>query len=329
MLVLFALFISYLSPHVSPDSFLWPIAFTGLIYPILLLINVLFLVYWTICFKRHAWANLIVILLGYGHIEKLIKVQENQSSIESKFSVMSFNVRLFNAYNWIEDDNIKEEIINYLNNTNTGVICFQEFYAPDELPKLNYPFSHIGIQSNRKSWRMATYSKYPILKKGTVSINGEYQNNVCIFSDILVDSDTIRIYNVHLASNWFQKEDYQFLDKPTVEGAENIIERLRVSFSKRSKQVKVIKKHMNTSIYPVILCGDFNDTPNSYAYKKLSEGLLDSFVEGGKGLGQTYNGKFPALRIDYILHSPEINLNKFETFDSNFSDHYPVISHFD
>ena len=86
MLVLFALFLSYLSPHVSPDSFLWPIAFTGLIYPILLLINVLFLVYWTICFKKHAWANLIVILLGYGHIEKLIRIQENQSSIESELS---------------------------------------------------------------------------------------------------------------------------------------------------------------------------------------------------------------------------------------------------
>lgn len=329
MLVLFALFLSYLSPHISPDSFLWPIAFTGLIYPILLLLNALFFIYWTICFKRHAWANLVVILLGYGHIEKLIKVNQHDTFSEEQFSVMSYNVRLFNAYNWIQDDNIKENIINYINESNSSVVCIQEFYAADELPKLNYPFSHIGIQSDRKSWRMATYSKYPIINKGTVSISGEFQNNVCIFSDIVIQSDTIRFYNVHLASNWFQKEDYQFLDNPTVEGAENIIERLRVSFSKRAKQVKAIKKHMNNSLYPVILCGDFNDTPNSYAYKQLSEGLKDSFVENGKGLGKTYNGKFPALRIDYILHSEEVNLSRFETSDLNLSDHFPVISYFE
>ena len=85
---------------------------------------------------------------------------------------------------------------------------------------------------------------------------------------------------------------------------------------------------MNNSIFPVILCGDFNDTPNSFAYKQLSEGLNDSFVKGGKGLGKTYNGKFPALRIDYILHSPEIKLGKFETNKQNLSDHYPLISYF-
>lgn len=328
MAVLFALSLSYLSPYISPDSFLWPIAFTGLIYPILLLVNTLFFIYWTISFKRHAWANLVIILLGYGHIEKLIKIQDNNTPFESEFSVMSYNVRLFNVYNWIEDENIKENIISYINTTNSSVVCIQEFYAAYESPKLNYQHSHIGIQNDRKKWRMATYSKYPIINKGTVSINGEFQNNVCIFSDIVILTDTIRFYNVHLASNWFQKEDYQFLDKPTVEGAENIIERLKVSFSKRAKQVKAIKKHMDTSIYPIILCGDFNDTPNSYAYKQLSEGLTDSFVKSGKGMGKTYNGKFPALRIDYIMYSPEIDLGRFETTKQNLSDHYPVISYF-
>ena len=328
MLLLFALFLSYASPYISPDTFLWPVALLGLIYPFILLINVLFTIYWLIRFKKHFWANIIIILLGYGHIQNLINIQENTINSEGKFSVMSFNVRLFNAYNWIKKDDVKQKIIQYLNKESVNVLCLQEFYAPEELPRLNYPHSHIGLQSKRKSWRMATYSNFPIFNKGTVSIYGEKTNNVCIYSDIAMHGDSIRVYNAHLASNWFEKEDYEFLDNPSVEGAESIIERLKASFFKRAKQVKAIKAHMNTSPYPIILCGDFNDTPTSFTYKQLSEGLNDSFTMAGTGLGQTYNGKFPTLRIDYILHSPKFKINSFKTKEVNLSDHFPIVSTF-
>ena len=328
MLLLFALFLSYTSPYISPDTFLWPVALLGLIYPFVLLINVLFTIYWLIRFKKHFWANIIIILLGYGHIQNLINIKENAINTEAKFSVMSFNVRLFNAYNWIKKDDVKQKIIQYLNKESVNILCLQEFYAPEELPRLNYPHSHIGLQSKRKSWRMATYSNFPIFNKGTVSIYGERTNNVCIYSDIAMHSDSIRVYNVHLASNWFEKEDYEFLDNPSVKGAESIIERLKASFFKRAKQVKAIKAHMNTSPYPIILCGDFNDTPTSFTYKQLSEGLNDSFSMVGTGLGQTYNGKFPTLRIDYILHSPKFKINSFKTKEVNLSDHFPIVSTF-
>ena len=328
MLLLFALFLSYTSPYISPDTFLWPVALLGLIYPFILLINVLFTIYWLIRFKKHFWANIIIILLGYGHIQNLINIKENTINTEGKFSVMSFNVRLFNAYNWIKKDDVKQKIIQYLNKESVNVLCLQEFYAPEELPRLNYPHSHIGLQSKRKSWRMATYSNFPIFNKGTVSIYGERTNNVCIYTDIAMHSDSIRVYNVHLASNWFEKEDYEFLDRPTVEGVESIIERLKTSFFKRAKQVKAIKAHMSTSPYPIILCGDFNDTPTSFTYKQLSEGLNDSYTNAGSGLGQTYNGKFPILRIDYILHSPEFKINSFKTTKVNLSDHLPIVSTF-
>ena len=111
MLLLFALFLSYASPYISPDTFLWPVALLGLIYPFLLLTNVLFTIYWLIRFKKHFWANIIVILLGYGHIQNLINIQDKGIDTEAEFSVMSFNVRLFNAYDWIKKDNVKQEII--------------------------------------------------------------------------------------------------------------------------------------------------------------------------------------------------------------------------
>ena len=135
---------------------------------------------------------------------------------------------------------------------------------------------------------MATYSSFPIINKGTVSIKGERKNNVCIYSDIVTENDTIRLYNIHLASNWFRPSDYSFMQNPTLETEElkknvlSIGERLKNSFAKRAEQVEVIKTLINKSPYPVVLWGDFNDTPNSYAYHQLSNGLKDAFVEKSK-----------------------------------------------
>lgn len=328
LLFLFALFISYSTPFIKPDNSLWPIAMLGLAYPYLLLINVFFLVYWLIKLKKYVWINVIVMILGVGHFSNHFQLFDSTTTSENRFSIMSFNVRLFNAYNWIEKESIDDDIVDFINSSNSSFVCLQEFYAPDSLPSINYLYSHIGLQSTRKKWRMATYSKYPIINKGTVSISGEIKNNVCIFSDIVLENDTFRVYNIHLASNWFQKEDYEFLERPTMEGAENIMERLKVSFSKRAKQVNAIKKHMNACRYPLIVCGDFNDTPNSYAYNILSDGLNDSFSVKGSGIGRTYNGKIPMLRIDYILFSPELEIANFETHKVKLSDHFPIESFF-
>jgi endonuclease/exonuclease/phosphatase family metal-dependent hydrolase len=325
----FALLLSYLSPYANPQTFLLPIAFLGLFFPFLLFINLLFLFYWLFKFKRHFWPTLTIILIGYNHINTLVKVKDNSSEKHSIYSLSSFNVRLFNVYDWIKEEGIKEEIVSFINQSNSSIVCLQEFYAPNTLPSINYPHSHIGLQKKRSQWRMATYSKYPIIKKGTVSITGENINNVCIFSDIILSEDTVRVYNIHLASNTFENSDYLFIESPSVEGAENIFKRLKRSFIIRATEVNSIKKHMNQSPYPIIVCGDFNDTPLSFAYHQLSQGLNDAFVKTGFGFGRTYNGKFPALRIDYILMSPGFKINNYETLEVELSDHYPISVSFD
>ena len=334
MLTLFALVLSYLAPHISPSTFLWPIAFLGLLYPVLLLANLLFTLYWIITFKKYFWSNFFIILLGWGHLDTLIKIRSETKDIQADFSIMSYNVRLFNVYEWIDNKNVKDEIVDFVNTAQPNILCLQEFYAPNELPNIQLPHQHIGLQSKKKQWRMATYSSFPIIKKGTVSIKGERKNNICIYSDIITSNDTIRVYNIHLASNWFRPSDYSFMQSPSLETKElkknvlSIGKRLKNSFAKRADQVEVIKTHVNKSPYPVIICGDFNDTPNSYAYQQLSSGLKDAFVEKGVGLGRSYNGKSPSLRIDYILYSPKLNIHSFSTKSIKLSDHYPIVAGF-
>jgi len=334
MLTLFALALSYLAPHISPSTFLWPIAFLGLLYPVLLLANVLFTVYWIITFKRYFWSNLLIILLGWGSLDTLFNITSKKKDNLANFSVMSFNIRLFNVYEWIDNKNVKGNIVDFINTVQPNILCLQEFYAPHELPHIQLPYQHIGLQSQKKEWRMATYSSFPIINKGTVSIKGERKNNICIYSDIVNSRDTIRVYNIHLASNWFRPSEYSFMKSPSLDKEElkknvmSIGERLKNSFAKRAEQVKSIKTHINKCPYSVIICGDFNDTPNSYAYHQLSKGLKDAFVEKGLGLGRSYNGKFPSLRIDYILYSSDLNIHSFDTKDVKLSDHYPIVASF-
>ena len=284
--------------------------------------------------KKPFWANLIVLLIGMNTIGTLIgnSGEENVIEKESGFSIMSYNVRLFNAYNWIKKEGVKNEIFDLFNRRNADILCIQEFYAPKQLPDMDYPFQHIGLQNKKSKWHMAIYSKFAQIKKGTVSIKGERMNNTCIFSDMVFQGDTIRIYNIHLASNWFDKSDLAFMENPEIskeaikKGVFGIVKRLKNSFQKRAMQVEVIKQHMEKAPYKIIVCGDFNDTPNSFAYHKISEGLQDAFLNKGKGIGSTFLGKIPFLRIDYILHSQTLNTSSFDTHQQKLSDHKAIES---
>ena len=286
--------------------------------------------------KKPFWANLIVLLIGMNSISTFVgNTKREVINSKNNISIMSYNVRLFNAYNWIKKEGVKEEIFNLFTKTNTNILCIQEFYAPKQLPKLDYPFQHIGLQNKKSQWHMAIYSKFPQIEKGTVSIKGERMNNTCIFSDMIIENDTVRVYNIHLASNWFDKSDLAFMENPEMSKEAikkrmfGIAKRLKRSFQKRAIQVEVIKKHMDNTPFPVLVCGDFNDTPNSFTYYKISKGLQDSFLEKGNGIGSTFLGKIPFLRIDYILHSPNnFKTTTFTTHQQKLSDHKAIESSF-
>lgn len=325
-LSLFTLLLSYLSPFISPTIF-WPISFIGLLFPILFLLNLAFFIYWLIGFKKPMWANLIILLLGIGNISNYFGTSPNSNSSEENTKVLSYNVRLFNRYGWIPKENVREDIFAFFTEEDADILCIQEFYTPNEIPDLNYPYRHIGLQNKKSQWHMAIYSKYPQIKKKTVSIKGERMNNTCIYSDMIINEDTIRVYNIHLASNWFKNSDYSFIQNPhkekIKEGLKGIASRLKNSFIKRAEEVAVIKEHIKTSPYPIILCGDFNDTPLSFAYNTIKGDLVDAFTVCGKGIGDSFV-KIPALRIDYILHDNELKSSNYQKHKQVLSDHYAV-----
>ena len=323
---LFVLLVSYISPYISP-IFFWPISFVGLIFPIIYVINCLFLLYWIIVFKKPMWANIIILFIGIGNVSNYVGSSPSNISSDESIKILTYNVRLFNKYNWIGQKNIKEQIFHFLKKENIDILCIQEFYTDNKIPNLDFSYRHIGLQNKKNKWHMAIYSKYPQIKKETVSIAGEKMNNTCIFSDLVIKDDTIRVYNIHLASNWFNDSDYSFILNPKKKeikkGVLGVIKRMKDSYQRRAEQVKVIKKHLSSSPYPLIICGDFNDTPMSYAYHKVRGSLIDAFSSSGKGVGSSFV-KIPALRIDYILHDKKFTSNNYKKYQEVLSDHYAI-----
>lgn len=343
-----ALLFSYLAPFINPSKFLLPALF-GLAYPFLLLVNLIFLIYWIIRLKKVLLISLLVILAGWNHLNNLIpmggKTHAPQVGMESDslFNVMSYNVRGFDCYNWTEDPNTRGDIISLIQAQAPDILCLQEFYTSkkkgerksDLASQLKgLPYSNMYYTTdpaNKNGFGIATYSRFPVIKRSRIPFNSS--NNAAMYTDHLILDDTIRVFNIHLQSINFKQENYAFLDTARLKysdeqlkGFRSIGSHLKTAFAQRAEQANMIANYIKESPYPVIAMGDFNDTPHSYAYRKIKKGLEDAFRRSGRGFGNTYAGDLPSFRIDHILLGEPLVPYKFKRIKKKYSDHYPIVS---
>lgn len=337
---------SYASAFVNPNTF-WPLAFLGLAYPYLAFLNLVFIVIWLILRWQFAFLSGLAIITGYYFAAGTYQLNppDGEEKQLNDFKVMSFNVRLFDLYNWSKNKETRKEIIALIKQENPDIVTFQEYYSnndgyhvhTDSIREwLGLPFAHTYYTyslRNIQNWGIATFSRFPIINKNRIALENS-RNNTCIYSDIVVPgNDTFRVYNMHLQSIHLLKEDYKFMEDiqndtaevDEIKGSENILRKLKRAFVKRAVQCDSIAASIRQSKHPVIVCGDFNDTPVSYTYQTLSHGLKDGFKESGRGFGKTYNGLFPSMRIDYILHSEALEAHQFKVIYKKLSDHFPVV----
>ena len=347
-IVCFFLLLSFLSTHISPATISW-LPFFGLAFPFIFIPVICFFVFWLILRNKWILLSLFTILLGINHVRHFYQItlwSGPKSETSVKIKVMSYNVRLFDLYNWVKNKNTRNKIFNVLKREDAQIYCFQEFYYSEENPFTtrdtmvkflkanNYHegYTHY-IPNGKHHFGLATFSSYPIIKKEIMMFEND-PNNCVIISDIKIKNDTIRVFNAHLASIRFQKADYDYVGDaktgkllyPMQPKEQKIYARLKSAFIHRSSQIEQLTEKVNESPYPVIVCGDFNDTPVSYTYRTITRKLYDAFVEGGNGIGQTYIGKFPSFRIDYILHSKELHSYDYHTLPEELSDHHAITS---
>ncbi len=343
---------SYAAPYISPEKY-WIFAFSGLAYPVFLAVNVLFVLIWILSWNRFIWVPLIAILLGFNHLTGIIHIRVPGSGKDSGkgIKVLTYNVHsLYGISNTKITKGVRSKVTDFLIQQKPDILCIQEFYikSPDSTKVLerfaeslhldNFFFKNYYLmKDSRKINALTIFTRYPVAGSGFFQLKG--RNVFAIYTDLLIGKDTIRVYNLHLESIRFGNEDYSFYSHLTEAETEKfdisgsslkIFGKLKKAFIMRSQQVDILKESIRNSPHPVIICGDFNDTPTSYTYHELSDGLSDSFRHSGKAfLGPTYAGTFPSFRIDFILFDPEFRVKSYQKYDVNLSDHYPVSAFID
>jgi endonuclease/exonuclease/phosphatase family metal-dependent hydrolase len=350
------LLLSHLSAKVDLQ-FLPEFKVLGLLYPYLLFANLAFIIL-ALFFKPLLAILPLVAILGtlpkpleiYAYNKDEVRVTGNSNEIK----LLSYNVRLFNKYSWKDSLKTRDSIVSFLSRQNADVYLLQEFYhgqkgentqnyhlVPKRLNATNTYFEYQETKGDKPNYffGLSTLSKHPIVKSGVVVPGSDQQNSKAnaTFSDIKIRNKIIRIYNVHLRSLGFNNRDYEFLKdvskKPNnenIEGGKSILKKLILATERRTQEVDELLLHMSESPYPMIIAGDFNETPFTFNTQQVSELMKDAFLESGNGFGLTYEGfgTIPSMRIDYIYGSHSVQFKNFRTHSVSFSDHRPISATF-
>jgi endonuclease/exonuclease/phosphatase family metal-dependent hydrolase len=346
--VLFALALLFgkLTTIVSPAHWLM-FAYFGLIFPFVLFVNFLFMVFWIVLHKwKILFISLTASLICLNNICNTFPIHLIKSDNDPKathLKIMSYNIDAFGQFT-PSKKNTMDGLLGYINKMQPDVVCMQEFYVyvkgrilteQNVLKKMrNYPYHYIYYSaiSDAFSEGLAIFSKYPIDFKGVCQFSKGYYTT--IYADIIVNSKTIRVFDHHMESYKFsssERKHYEDLvDDFSAQQFHDVVlkfsTKMNEAYGVRARQADTVAKTIAKSPYPVIVCGDFNDVPVSYTYTTIKKDLIDTYVAAGTGYGNTYSHKLFPFRIDYIMVDPGFHTLGSKVYHVKHSDHYPIMS---
>lgn len=317
-----------------------------------LIINVFFIIFWLFVKRWLSLISLITIIICWMPLQHVFQFRFSVSFDAKKernvIRVMSWNVEHFDIVEHLSHPEVKSEMIDLINEYNPDVACFQEMvgsdsvkksinYIPEFKKKLkmkDYHFSYFNKLNFDKThhFGIIIFSKFPIINKQTYSPEPNKYNSTFQSVDIVRNNDTFRVFNVHLESLRFSPDNREYLNDPSIESGNDIKEsrtilsKFKKGYIKHHWQSDNVRNEIDKSEYPVIVCGDLNDLPNSYAYNTIGKGLNNTFKEKGSLIGNTYDGISPTLRIDNIFTDKRFSVEQFIRIKKSLSDHFPIIA---
>ncbi|PRD49365.1 endonuclease/exonuclease/phosphatase family protein [Sphingobacterium haloxyli] len=343
MVAVMFLILSYAASFINPKT-VWLLPFFGLGYLPILVVNIGFILYWLLRRPLYTLYTLIPLLLGWNLLTQHIGFRPKVSNADKNkqdIRVMSFNAHLFNEVNKLPSTTIRNEVVSLISDIDPDILCMQEFFTKIKGTKqmsdrilaesgLQDYFFEPATKSEHEGYGQVIFSKYPIIHSGTITKN-EYGINRITFADIVKNQDTVRVYNVHLRSFGLQTEDKEFIQNPSATPNEEhattrVGRKLKYAFERRSRQAEALRDHIMTTHYPIIIMGDFNDTPMSYSVNLIGKGMKNTFQEKGQGWGVTHYEMLPLFQIDYIFCSPQFHVENYRVIKRELSDHYPIFA---
>ncbi len=343
------LLLSYAAPWVDPND-AWPFAILGLIAPALYILCLASAFYWVMRWMKYAFFPILVLLLGIGNVSLFFRPalgKHYHNGQKAPFTVMTYNVEGFITH----DDSGRatpcmDSVCGLVNPQRPDLLCIQEFQTTPAMPAAKVDsllgFKHKDIfyalpsRSGAGGWGMAIYSRYPLRSVEAYKFEGS-MNSVQV-ADMIMGPDTVRVLNCHLQTTSVTADDQRFITTDEFIQADNdlkkkrirnIVGKLRHNYCLRAAQADTVAQMISASPHPVIVCGDFNDTPISYAYRRVRGELSDAYAEKGRGRSNTYHGFFNFVRIDYVLFDAGLfRAVSYFSPESYISDHTAVVAGF-
>lgn len=353
-LVVVALFLlACINGYLHPSQW-WFFSVLGLAFPLLVLLLLGFLVFWLLFRSRWALLPFAALLLGFTNIRVFTGFHYGAGFSSEKekdaIRILSWNVAWFNENNKNKEERqeYRKKMLAFIEEQNADILCFQEFLEPGkskrftnegEIAGFRYPYQYRVIDYGRKNGPyevgVAIFSRFPIVDTLRVRYPGPENMRAAeslIAADIKVKGQTIRVFTTHLQSVLFRKQDYRNLEiiknaeDSIIDASKSILKKLRQGYTFRGYQADLVRERLDASPHPEIICGDFNDVPNSYTYFRIKGNRQDAFVRKGSGIGRTFSHISPTLRIDYIMADKAFKILQYKRYPLPYSDHYPVVA---
>lgn len=347
VVILFVL--ACLNGYLHPSEW-WFFSLLGLAFPFILLFIFLFLVFWLLFRSRWALLSLAALILGFTNIRVLFgfhfsdrfKAEKEKNSVR----ILTWNIEWFGA-NQKNKDN-RNKMLEFIRSQNADILCFQEFMEQGKsrslsnelaIKNMQYPYHYRVIDYGRKNGPyevgVAIFSRFPIIDSFRIRYPGPESKRASeslIAVDLDVEGKPVRLFTTHLQSVLFRKNDYRNLeiiksaDDSLIMASKSILRKLKQGYALRGYQADLVRQQLDVSPHPEIICGDFNDVPNSYTYFQIKGNRKDAFIRSSSGIGRTFAHLSPTLRIDYIMANKAFEILQCKRFRVPYSDHYPVVA---
>ncbi|MGG9970847.1 endonuclease/exonuclease/phosphatase family protein [Ferruginibacter sp. SUN002] len=319
-----------------------------------LVVLVMFAIFWVFLSPRWILISAITILISWQSVRNIFVFKLPYTFAKQKapdaIRVMSWNVAQFDVLNFPKTHDMFNQMMGFINENQPDIACFQEVVCSDSVGKsflrlstildsLHFPYYYYAYDNNENWFGLnmhfgtMIFSKYPIIKKQQISHPPFSYNATFQYADIVKDKDTLRVFNIHLQSLRFSKKNVSYIQDESLqdkaknlEETKSILSKLKTGIINRKTQADWIREEMQKSPYRIMVCGDFNDVPNSYAYETIGENLQNAFEEKGFGIGRTFSGIAPNLRIDNIFLDKGYDVLQFTRIARKLSDHFPIIA---
>lgn len=337
-------------PYANAGKY-WPVALLGLGFPLMLILLITFILIWAIARSKWAFLPLVALLLSWQQISVFFAFGSpvvNKTRPTNSLRVLNWNVSSWDEANKHKNGGLshRKDMLRLIEEQNADILCLQEFfefessnfYEPN-IPavkrmgfKYFYFVPHYFRYKGAYRMGVAIFSKYPILDTATVPYHQNSAADNLVYADVDVNGKTVRLMTTHLQSVRFNSDDYEGINKiknteeESLEASKTILSKIIRAYRFRSSQADQVRAEIDRSPHPVVVCGDFNDVPNSYTYFTIRGDLQDAFLAKGSGIGKTLKILGPTLRIDYILADPSLSVAAFHKFNVPYSDHYPIMA---